>query len=177
MGVVRRLLLFLCIVTVCASCTLFPTRVPPGQRAVRQLVQAERSQDGLYEIVHEWVLELVDPDRYPGRLPEGAPPGPSLQYDSPAKGRIVARPQIWVDYPSGRHRTEFTLTVQVQDGRVRLSAEEPRYWRTGKVSRYTLPGLWLRSAVDTEGGMDAFRSAVLEAFRSLEAAIRTGKGP
>jgi len=184
---VKPAVLLLSIIVVCYSCALFPERLPPGKRVVRQVIEVGISKDDLYEAVNKWLVEFIDVKRYPPRsFSKGVPSGPSIEYQDRDGGRIVAKAQIWVDYPSG-HRclTDFRLTIHVQQGRYLIVAEDPRYWHAGTIPwgnirytdgkrgpRYSFPGFWSTSAVNTEEEFRAFKSAVLEVFGSLEAAVK-----
>lgn len=183
----KRVVLLLSIVMVCYSCETIPRRLPPGKRVVRQVVEVSQSKDELYKAVDVWLLEFIDSKRYPSAsFSKGVPPGPSIEYQNKKSGRIVAKAQIWVDYPSeGRHLTDFVLTIHVQQGRYLITAEDPRYWDAGKIPwgsvaysegktgpRYSFPGLWHTSAINTEKRMSAFRSEVLEVFGLLETAVK-----
>jgi hypothetical protein len=190
MQMMKRLVLLLSIVLGCYSCIILPRprRLPPGKRVVRQVVEVDQSKDDLFEAVYVWLLEFIEVKRFPPEsFSKGVPTGPSLEYQNKKSGRLVAKAQIWVDYPSeGRHLTDFVLTILVQQGRYLITAEDPRFWNTGKRvpwgsvrysegktgPRYSFPGLWRTSAVDTEKMISAFRSEVLEAFGLLETAVK-----
>jgi hypothetical protein len=159
---------------------------------VRQIVAMPISKDDIYEAVHTWLMESVASKRWPpASFTSGGPSQPSVEIQDPNSGKIVIKAQIWVDYSTGRHLTDFRLTALVEEGRYVVIAEDPQYWtskglfgkRRGSVGtiraskgktgpRYSEPAGWSTRAVDTEEEMRCFKAAVLEMFGAMKTGVR-----
>ena len=125
----KRAILLLGFLAVLLSCTTPPEAMPlpPEEQIVRRVITVDRPGDELYRLSMEWMAKTF-------RSAQDV-----IQYQDKEEGIIVGKGVVMIAWAFSPRPTHFTLTIEVRDGRARITFSDIYYVITVGSARETGP--------------------------------------
>lgn len=128
-------------------------KLPPEELIIQRVIEAEKLADELFSLSLEWIAKNF-------RSAKSV-----IEVEDRASGKIIGRGMIPVTYTIVPVDTFFTLTIEVKDGKARITVENAfmEMYASGRL---------VRDNLELKAQMNKFRPEVERLFDSYEQAIR-----
>ena len=180
----------LAIAVTLASCVTSPP-IPPEERIIEGVFEVGKTKDELFEASMVWMVKAVENSGAASSTFSWFDSEAAVEYEDKEAGRIMGKIEMKVTYRFfGTCPTRFMLTVEVQDGKVRATAEDAYYvyrkryqkpysnekWWSGRMNSKEDHYRQIDRFIDNEDLMSSYKPEVLKLFEDLKAALIEEEG-
>ena len=145
----------------CAS--LFGAKAPEEQRLYEQIGEFDgQSKDDLFVKVNAWFVDQFND-------PESV-----IQYSDKDAGKVMGKYVFTYSEGLYEYAVLQTMSVDVQEGRIRLQIRDPQYKVVGDIFNGSTPYINNQyRPMETQAGINHARAEWKSLYRSLEESLRT----
>lgn len=180
-----RLVGVVAIAVTLVSCVTSPP-IPPEERIIEGVFEVDKTKDELHEAAMVWMVKAVENSGGAVSTFSWFDSEAAIEYEGKEAGRIMGKIEMKVIYRFfGTCPTRFMLTVEVQDGKARATAEDAYYvyrkryqkpygtakWWGGRMTSKEDHYRQIDRFIDNENLMSSYKPEVFKLFEDLKASL------